>query len=134
MLLITEPVTRKLDKNLCRHLRNVYVSLALACCSTMTGAIISYCYDFDYFDYPTYIFFFGSITSFLLLATTDKTATKLRLIYLFTFSFSNGVDLKPLLEEIISIDPSILVTSIMGKFYFITFFCNTTIILFFLFQ
>lgn len=53
-----------------------------------------------------------------LLSTPDNGKNqKLRLSYLLGFAFLSGLGLGPLLELVVSIDPSIVVTALIGEFF-----------------
>lgn len=56
---------------------------------------------------------------FALLYTPDNGKNqKLRLCYLLSFAFLSGLGMGPLLEAVISVDPTIVVTALMCKSLF----------------
>jgi len=60
---------------------------------------------------------FGTLGLLIALMTTPDNGKnqKLRLSYLLGFAFLSGLGLGPLLEMVISIDPSIVVTALVGE-------------------
>lgn len=60
---------------------------------------------------------FGTLGLLIALMTTPDNGKnqKLRLSYLLGFAFLSGLGLGPLLEMVVSIDPSIVVTALVGE-------------------
>lgn len=106
VLCFSEPPVRQ-------HLKNVYGTLAISTVAAAGGASVHL-----YTDYLRASFFtsIGAIvTFFLLLMTPDNGKnTMQRLSYLLAFAALTGLGLGPVLEMIIMINPSIIVTAIFG--------------------
>ncbi|XP_046740703.1 probable Bax inhibitor 1 [Diprion similis] len=103
----------KLEAPVRQHLKNVYGCLSLSTVSAAVGA---------YIHMYTGILEAGLLTTlgalgllFALISTQDNDKNqKLRLGYLLGFAFLSGLGMGPLLEAVIFVDPSIIVTALVG--------------------
>ncbi|XP_046422144.1 probable Bax inhibitor 1 [Neodiprion virginianus] len=103
----------KLEAPVRQHLKNVYGCLSLSTVSAAVGA---------YIHMYTGILEAGLLTTlgalgllFALISTPDNDKNqKLRLGYLLGFAFLSGLGMGPLLEAVIFVDPSIIVTALVG--------------------
>ncbi|XP_015513634.1 probable Bax inhibitor 1 [Neodiprion pinetum] len=103
----------KLEAPVRQHLKNVYGCLSLSTVSAAVGA---------YIHMYTGILEAGLLTTlgalgllFALISTPDNDKNqKLRLGYLLGFAFLSGLGMGPLLEAVIVVDPSIIVTALVG--------------------
>ncbi|GLV32575.1 Bax Inhibitor-1 [Carabus blaptoides fortunei] len=96
-----------------QHLKNVYGCLALSTVSAGVGASIHLFTDLLAAGFLTSI---GAIALFFLLIGTPDNGknTNLRLAYLLGFAGLSGLGMGPLLETVIMINPSIIVTALIG--------------------
>lgn len=98
-----------------QHLKNVYGCLSLSTVSAAAGA---------YVHMYTYILQAGLLSTigalgliFALVCTPDNGKNRsLRLGYLLGFAFLTGLGMGPLLEFVVSVDPSIVVSALVGEF------------------
>ncbi|XP_012251561.1 probable Bax inhibitor 1 [Athalia rosae] len=103
----------RLEAPVRQHLKNVYGCLSLSTVSAASGAYIHMYTDFLQAGLLTTIGALGLL--FALLSTPDNDKNqKLRLGYLLGFAFLSGLGMGPLLEAVISVDPSIVVTALVG--------------------
>jgi len=104
---------QKLDKELKSHLKKVYGCLAI---SLMVAAFGAYVHVFTDILRGNIFCTFGSIIALLLLyATPDNGQNEhLRLGYLFGFSFLTGLSTGPLMDYVLSVDPTIISTAFFG--------------------
>lgn len=95
------------------HLKNVYACLTMSCLTAAAGAFVHMYTDLMEAGFLTAI---GAIGLFALLTHTQDNGKnrQLRMMYLFGFTFLSGMGLGPLLEHIVMIDPSIIVTALIG--------------------
>ncbi|KAJ8967759.1 hypothetical protein NQ314_002642 [Rhamnusium bicolor] len=101
----------KLEEPVRQHLKNVYACLAM---STMAAAIGASVHIFTDILQAGFISAIGALVFFLLLMGTpdnDGKGLTLRIGYLLGFTFLTGVGMGPLLEFVIVVDPSIIVTA-----------------------
>jgi len=104
----------KLEQPVRQHLKNVYACLSM---STMAAAIGASVHLFTNILQAGFLSGIGAIVCFfLLMATPDDNGKKLQLRvgYLLGFAGLSGVGLGPLLEHVIAIDPSLIVTALIG--------------------
>jgi len=105
-----------------QHLKNVYACLAM---STMAAAIGASLHLFTNILQAGFLSVFGALIFFgLLLSTPDDNgkSMKLRIGYLLGFATLTGVGMGPLLETVILINPSIIITALIGtSLVFISF-------------
>lgn len=95
-----------------QHLKNVYACLTLSTISAGVGAYVHIFTDLLSAGLFAVIAAVGLVTA--LVATPDNGKNrKLRLGYLLGFAFFSGLGLGPLLEQVIRIDPSIIVTALI---------------------
>lgn len=111
----------RLEPPLRQHLKNVYGCLSLATLSAAAGAYVHMYTQFLQASFLTTIGTLGLL--FALICTPDNGKNqKLRLSYLLGFAFLSGLGLGPFLKLVISIDPSIVVTALVGTtFVFVSF-------------
>ena len=97
-----------------QHLKNVYGCLSL---STVSAAVGVYVHMYTYLLQAGLLSTIGALgLIFALLATPDNGKNRsLRLGYLLGFAFLTGLGMGPLLEAVISVDPSIVMTALIGK-------------------
>ncbi|CAD6234613.1 GSCOCG00002016001-RA-CDS [Cotesia congregata] len=105
--------TNRLETPLRQHLKNVYGCLAL---SSVTAGIGSYVHIYTDILQAGLLSTLGALGLLIALGMTPDNGKnqKLRLGYLLGFAFLSGLGLGPLLEIVISIDPSIIVTALVG--------------------
>lgn len=105
-----------------QHLKNVYACLTM---STMAAAVGASIHLFTDILQAGFLSAIGALVCFgLLMATPDDDGKKLhlRVSYLLGFAALSGVGMGPLLEHIIRVDPSIIVTALIGtSLVFISF-------------
>ncbi|XP_018331028.1 bax inhibitor 1 [Agrilus planipennis] len=102
----------RLEPEVRQHLKNVYACLTMSTLAAAAGASIHLFTDILQAGFLSAI---GSLICFMLLVSTpDENGKKLhlRIGYLLGFSALSGVGLGPLLEFIIYINPSIIVTAL----------------------
>jgi len=104
----------KIEEPVRQHLKNVYACLAM---STMAAALGSAVHLFTNILQAGLVSAIGALVFFFLLMSTPddngKTLTT-RIGYLLGFTFLTGVGLGPLLEHVILVDPSIIVTAFVA--------------------
>lgn len=104
----------KLEAPVKQHLKNVYACLAMSTVAAGLGASV---HLFTNILQAGIIPSIGALVFFFLLMSTPddngKGMTK-RILYLLGFSILTGVGMGPLLEHVILIDPSIIITSFIG--------------------
>lgn len=97
-----------------QHLKNVYACLTM---STMAAAVGASIHLFTDILQAGFLSAIGALAFFfLLMSTPDDSGKKLQLRvgYLLGFAALSGVGMGPLLEHVIAINPSIIVTALMG--------------------
>lgn len=105
---------RNLEREQRQHLKNVYACLTM---STMAAAVGASIHMFTDILQAGFLSAIGALVFFgLLMATADDNGKnlQLRVLYLLGFSGLSGVGLGPLLEHVAYIDPSIIVTALVG--------------------
>jgi FtsH-binding integral membrane protein len=105
--------TNRLEPSVRQHLKNVYGAVALSMVSAATGA---YIHMFTELFQASLLSTFGALGLLIALGVTPDNGKnqKLRLGYLLGFAFLSGLGLGPLLEIVVSIDPSIIITAFVG--------------------
>lgn len=100
-----------------QHLKNVYGCVSL---SALTAAAGTYVHIYTELLQGGLLCTLGSLgLLFALLATPDNGKNqKQRLGFLLGFSFFWGVGFGPILQTVISINPSIIVTALLGDFHY----------------
>ncbi|CAH1186847.1 unnamed protein product [Phyllotreta striolata] len=104
----------KLEEPVRQHLKNVYACLAM---STMAAALGSAVHLFTNIIQAGFLSAIGALVFFfLLMSSTDDDGKSLttRVGYLLGFTFLTGVGLGPLLEHVIVVEPSIIVTAFVA--------------------
>ncbi|KRT82619.1 hypothetical protein AMK59_4096, partial [Oryctes borbonicus] len=104
----------KLEQPVRQHLKNVYACLSM---STMAAAVGASIHLFTNILQAGFLSGIGAIICFfLLMSTPDDNGKKLQLRvgYLLGFAALSGVGMGPLLEHVIQVDPSIIVTALIG--------------------
>ncbi|XP_015119425.1 probable Bax inhibitor 1 [Diachasma alloeum] len=106
--------TNRLEAPLRQHLKNVYGCLAMSTLAAGTGACV---HLFTDLLEASLLSSLGALGLLIALAVTPDNGKnqKLRLGYLLGFAFLSGLGLGPLLEIVISVDPSIIVTALVGS-------------------
>lgn len=103
----------RLEAPVRQHLKNVYGCLSL---STVSAGVGAYVHMYTYLMQAGLLSTIGALgLIFALICTPDNGKNRsLRLGYLLGFSFLTGLGMGPLLEIAISVDPSIVVTALVG--------------------
>ncbi|CAH2073819.1 unnamed protein product, partial [Iphiclides podalirius] len=102
----------RLEPPVRQHLKNVYGTLMMTCASASTGVLVDMYTSFQAGFLSTII---GAGLMLMLIATPDNGKnTKLRLGYLLGFGLSSGMGLGPLLQYVSVLEPSIIVTALLG--------------------
>ncbi|KAL3267726.1 hypothetical protein HHI36_006853 [Cryptolaemus montrouzieri] len=104
----------KLEPPVRQHLKNVYACLAM---STMAAAIGASLHIFTEILQAGFLSAIGGLIFFVLLMTTPDNGGKdmhWRVGYLLGFTSLTGVGMGPLLEHVIAVDPSLIVTALVG--------------------
>lgn len=97
-----------------QHLKNVYACLAM---STMAAAVGASIHLFTNILQAGFLSGIGALVFFFLLMSTpddNGKGLKMRVGYLLGFTTLTGVGMGPLLEHVILVDPSIIVTALVG--------------------
>ncbi|XP_051155471.1 probable Bax inhibitor 1 [Leptopilina boulardi] len=103
----------RLEAPLKQHLKNVYGCLSMSTVSAGVGAYVHMYTEILQAGLMSTLGALGLL--FALLCTPDNGKNqKLRLGYLLGFTFLSGLGMGPLLEAVISVDPSIVVTSLLA--------------------
>lgn len=102
-----------LQKNVKDHLKNVYSTLTITLLAAAAGSYVHVCTAFLQGGLLSAL---GGLGLLFLLKSTPHTAENVskRMAYLTGFGFLSGLGLGPLLDAVIRIDPSIIVTAFMG--------------------
>ncbi|XP_012282427.1 probable Bax inhibitor 1 [Orussus abietinus] len=102
-----------LDAPLRQHLKNVYACLAM---STLTFAAGAYVHLYTEILKGGLLMSLGALGLLIaLFGTQDDGKNRMRrLSYLLGFSFLSGLGMGPTLEVVMSIDPSIVMTAVLG--------------------
>lgn len=105
--------TNRLEAPVRQHLKNVYACLAI---STLAAAAGAYVHLYTDVLQDNLLPSLGTLVLCFALGTTPDNGknTKLRFIYLLGFAFLSGLGVGPLLQLVISINPTILVTALIG--------------------
>ncbi|XP_047510716.1 bax inhibitor 1 isoform X1 [Pieris napi] len=102
----------RLEPPVRQHLKNVYGTLMMTCTAASVGVYVDM---FTRFQAGFLSAIVGAGLMLMLLATPDDGKnTKLRLGYLTGFGLTSGMSLGPLLEYVSAVDPSIIVTALLG--------------------
>jgi len=104
----------KLEQPVRQHLKNVYACLAM---STMSAALGAAVHLFTNIIQAGFLSAIGALAFFFLLMNTPDDNGKsmtTRVGYLLGFTFLTGVGLGPLLEHVILVDPSIIITAFVA--------------------
>lgn len=105
--------TNRLESPVRQHLKNVYGCLSMSTVAAAVGAYVHLYTEIQKAGFMTALGGLGLLVA-LLSTPDDGKNQKLRLGYLLGFAFLSGLGLGPLLEVVISIDPSIIVTGLVG--------------------
>lgn len=102
-----------LEEPVRQHLRNVYACLTM---STVAAAAGAYVHMFTQWMSGGLLTLLGSTALLILLmATPDNGKNRqLRLSYLLGFAFLSGMGMGPLLDMVVRVNPSIIVTALLG--------------------
>ncbi|KHJ87975.1 hypothetical protein OESDEN_12237 [Oesophagostomum dentatum] len=103
----------RLEKNVQEHLRNVYATVAVGVLAAATGAAI---HLFTNLLRANFLMAFASIGVMFTLISTPHTREneKKRLGLFLAFCGISGLSLGPLLERVIEIDPSVILTALLA--------------------
>ncbi|XP_075969638.1 bax Inhibitor-1 [Anticarsia gemmatalis] len=103
----------RLEPPVRQHLKNVYGTLMMTCASAVAGVYVDM---YTWFQAGILSAIVGAGLMLMLIATPDNGKnTNLRLGYLLGFGLTSGMSLSPLLEYVSFIDPSIIVTALLGS-------------------
>nr|CAD7264307.1 unnamed protein product [Timema shepardi] len=110
---LVTPCTLLREEPVRQHLKNVYACLTM---STIAASVGAYVHVFTQLLSAGFLTVIGSMGLLVaLMATPDNGKNrKLRLGYLLGFAFFTGLGMGPLLEMVIQVDPSIIVTALIG--------------------
>ncbi|XP_031835498.1 bax Inhibitor-1 [Nomia melanderi] len=107
------PLTNRLEAPVRQHLKNVYACLSLSAVTAAAGAYIHLFTEILQANMLTTLGTFGLLLA--LISTPDNGKNqKLRLSYLLGFAFLSGLGLGPLIKIVIAVNPSIIVTALIG--------------------
>ncbi|XP_017773368.1 PREDICTED: bax inhibitor 1 [Nicrophorus vespilloides] len=104
----------KLEDPVRTHLKNVYACLTASTLSAAAGSAVHMYTDYLQAGFLTSI---GALICFgLLMMTADEQGKNMlqRLGYLLGFAFLSGIGLGPLLEQVMYVNPNIIVTAFIG--------------------
>ncbi|XP_049867685.1 probable Bax inhibitor 1 [Pectinophora gossypiella] len=102
----------RLEPPVRQHLKNVYGTLMMTCASASAGVYVDM---FTRFQAGLLSAIVGAGLMLMLIATPDNGKnTSLRLGYLLGFGLTSGMSMGPLLEYVSIIDPSIIITALLG--------------------
>ncbi|KDR09360.1 putative Bax inhibitor 1, partial [Zootermopsis nevadensis] len=103
----------RLEEPVRQHLKNVYASLTLSAVSAGVGA---YVHIYTELLSAGLLTLLGSVGFLIALLSTPDNGknTRLRLGYLLGISFFTGLGMGPLLDTVIDINPSIIMTALLG--------------------
>ncbi|CAH0701774.1 unnamed protein product [Spodoptera exigua] len=103
----------RLEPPVRQHLKNVYGTLMMTCGAALGGVFVDM---YTWFQAGILSAIAGAGLMLMLIATPDNGKnTNLRLGYLLGFGLTSGMSLGPLLEYVSFVDPSIIVTALMGS-------------------
>lgn len=105
--------SNRLDEPVRKHLKNVYGCLSMSTVSAAVGAYVHMYTQLLQANLLTSLATIGLLFALINVPDNGKNH-KLRLGYLLGFAFLTGLGLGPLLEMVINIDPSIVVTALVG--------------------
>ncbi|XP_046965197.1 probable Bax inhibitor 1 [Vanessa cardui] len=102
----------RLEPPVRQHLKNVYGTLMMTCGAASAGVYVDM---FTRFQAGLLSAIVGAGLMLMLIATPDNGKnTKLRLGYLLGFGLTSGMSMGPLLDYVSFVDPSIIVTALLG--------------------
>ncbi|XP_043593960.1 probable Bax inhibitor 1 [Bombus pyrosoma] len=105
--------TKKLEPPVRQHLKNVYGCLSMSMLSAAAGVYIHMFSELLRANLLTTVGTLGLL--FTLINTPDNGKNqKLRLSYLLGFAFFSGLGLGPLLQLVMSVNPTVIVTALIG--------------------
>ncbi|XP_033197916.1 probable Bax inhibitor 1 [Bombus vosnesenskii] len=105
--------TKKLEPPVRQHLKNVYGCLSMSMLSAAGGVYIHMFSELLRANLLTTLGTLGLL--FTLINTPDNGKNqKLRLSYLLGFAFFSGLGLGPLLQLVMSVNPTVIVTALIG--------------------
>ncbi|OWR44160.1 bax inhibitor 1 [Danaus plexippus] len=102
----------RLEPPVRQHLKNVYGTLMMTCGAASAGVYVDI---YTRFQAGILSALVGAGLMLMLIATPDNGKnTQLRLGYLLGFGLTSGMGLGPLMEYVSIVDPSIIMTALMG--------------------
>ncbi|XP_071440287.1 bax inhibitor 1 [Hetaerina americana] len=108
-----------LEEPVVMHLRSVYACLSLSCISASVGSVLALTdHPFRFFTtgFLPVLLSLGSLIGLLMTPhdPINRKGQHTRFALLLTFCFCSGISLGPLLDLVIHINPSIIVTALIG--------------------
>ncbi|KAJ2952719.1 hypothetical protein O0L34_g7062 [Tuta absoluta] len=111
----------RLEPPVRQHLKNVYGTLMMTCASATAGVYIDM---FTWFKAGLLSAILGIGLMLMLVCTPDNGKnTSQRLAYLLGFGLTSGMSMGPLMEYVSILDPSIIITALLGTT--VVFVCFT---------
>nr|DAA34721.1 TPA_inf: Bax-mediated apoptosis inhibitor TEGT/BI-1 [Amblyomma variegatum] len=103
----------RLDKPVRDHLKNVYSCLAISTLATAAGGYVHLFTDILQGNFLTTLLSLGLLVALFAVPENGKNQ-HMRLAILVGFAFTTGLGMGPLLDIVISVDPSIIATAFLA--------------------
>ncbi|XP_046404801.1 bax inhibitor 1 [Ischnura elegans] len=108
-----------LEEPVVTHLKSVYACLSMSCISASVGSVLAltnHPLQFLTTGFMPFLLSLGSLIGLLMTPhdPVNRKGQQTRLALLLTFCFCSGISLGPLLDLVIQINPSIIVTALIG--------------------
>uniref|UniRef100_A0A023G0H6 Putative bax-mediated apoptosis inhibitor tegt/bi-1 n=1 Tax=Amblyomma parvum TaxID=251391 RepID=A0A023G0H6_AMBPA len=105
--------SNRLDKPVRDHLKNVYSCLAISTLATAAGGYVHLFTDILQGNFLTTLLSLGLLVALFAVPDNGKNQ-HVRLAILVGFAFTTGLGMGPLLDVVISVDPSIIATAFLA--------------------
>uniref|UniRef100_A0A023FJ41 Putative bax-mediated apoptosis inhibitor tegt/bi-1 n=1 Tax=Amblyomma cajennense TaxID=34607 RepID=A0A023FJ41_AMBCJ len=105
--------SKRLDKPVRDHLKNVYSCLAISTLATAAGGYVHLFTDILQGNFLTTLLSLGLLLALFAVPDNGKNQ-HVRLAILVGFAFTTGLGMGPLLDVVISVDPSIIATAFLA--------------------
>uniref|UniRef100_A0A023FIQ3 Putative bax-mediated apoptosis inhibitor tegt/bi-1 n=1 Tax=Amblyomma cajennense TaxID=34607 RepID=A0A023FIQ3_AMBCJ len=105
--------SNRLDKPVRDHLKNVYSCLAISTLATAAGGYVHLFTDILQGNFLTTLLSLGLLLALFAVPDNGKNQ-HVRLAILVGFAFTTGLGMGPLLDVVISVDPSIIATAFLA--------------------